>query len=71
MTLLLLGHVADLLRRRPASAAEHGELPVIDALGAVFAGMIDADDARDLALRAAIAGKALHDASPRRAMRKP
>src|SRR6185312_5085881 len=71
MALLLLGHVTDLLRRTAAAAAEHRELPVIDALGAVFAGMVDADDACDFARRAAIAGESLHETSPRRAIAKP
>src|SRR6185437_16582075 len=70
MALLLLGHVADFLRSAVAAAAEHGKLAVIDALGAVFAGMIDANDARDFTFGAGVARKPLHDASPRRAIAK-
>src|SRR6185437_2013551 len=46
MALLLLGHAAD--DRCRGGAAEHRELAVIDALRAIFAGVIDADHAGQL-----------------------
>ena len=43
VALLLLRHVAN--GRRIGTAAEYGELPLIDAPGAILAGMVDTDDA--------------------------
>src|SRR5260370_29116045 len=54
---LLLGHAAD--HRRGGGAAEHRELSLIDAGGAVLAGVVDADPARDRLLARGIAGQAV------------
>ncbi len=56
MDLLLRLHVAQ--QALPARAAQHGELALVDALGAVFAGMVDADRARHRLARRRVAGQA-------------
>src|SRR5690348_6095945 len=58
MALLLLGHAAD--DGRCGRPAEHGELPLIDAGSAVFAGVIDADHACDILRARGIAGQGMH-----------
>ena len=53
--LFLLGHPADLVARPAASG--NGKLPVVNPHGAIFAGMIDAEDALDLGFGRRIAGQ--------------
>jgi len=60
---LLLGHLAD--GGAGAAASEHGELTVINARGAVFAGMVDADHPRDRIGGRPVAGQAVGAARSR------
>src|SRR5256885_1003099 len=55
VALLLLGHPPD--RVAGAAAPQDGELAVIDADGAVLAGMVDPDHALDLRLGRRVAGQ--------------
>jgi hypothetical protein len=48
MALLLLGHMADSVRGSRVTRAEHGELAFINAHGAIFAGVIDANHRLDI-----------------------
>src|SRR5215831_8873009 len=55
MACLLLGHMADLVAG--AAAPHDRELSLINAHGAIFAGLVDADHALDLVRRRRIAGQ--------------
>ena len=56
MRLFLLLHVPQHVALR--AAAEHRQLALVDAFGAVFAGVVDADDAFHRLARGEVAGQA-------------